>query len=122
MRHRLDGGPTDARFAPVCRIINGDLMLNASGIALITGVPADQITDTVGDAAAVLGELFPRDLPHEWQEAGQRRLDEAATHTGSEELVLNLEWLAAREGFQATGVVDDDGFGLDLIDPEPGAQ
>lgn len=54
--------------------INGQQMCGVEAVALMLGVPADQI-----DPGA--------DMPPEWLEQAKTRADEAAEHTGSRDLI-----------------------------------
>lgn len=54
--------------------VDGQQMCGVEGVALMLGVPADQI-----DPGA--------QLPHEWMEVARQRADEAAEATGSRDLI-----------------------------------
>ncbi|SIR98586.1 hypothetical protein [Williamsia sterculiae] len=115
-RRRFDGGNTDAPFTPILRFqADGELALNEAGVGLLCGVSADRVHAVVGDEP---GPHNPSSLPPRWQATARRRLAEASAHAGTEEFFTQLMWLAERDGWQPIAVEDDNGYGVDLIEPE----
>lgn len=75
--------------------INGEPVVSAKGLALLLGVPEDQVR-----ALALFRGTGVDALPDEWVKAGKRRSKEYQAATGRDDMLGALEYWAQREAEQ----------------------
>lgn len=84
---------------------NGQDVMSADALALLWGVPPDEI-------AAYMKHHIINDMtafPAEWLKAGKRRVKEASAAVGTNQLLEILEYWAARDLDAIIVPIDDDG-------------
>jgi len=83
--------------------VNGQDVMSADALALLWGIPADDITAYM--QTHVIDELV--DFPLEWLKAGKRRVKEASAAVGTNQLLDVLAYWAARDRDADIVLIDD---------------
>lgn len=73
--------------------VDGEPVVSVKGLAILLGVPLDQVR-----ALALFRGTGVGALPPEWVKAGKRRSKEYQAATGRDDMLGALEYWAAKEG------------------------
>lgn len=74
------------------RCVDGEPVISAKGLALLLGVPEDQVR-----ALAATHGTDVAHIPAEWVKAGRRRAKEYQAATGRDDMLGALEYWAEKE-------------------------